>query len=863
MKLRILLLFLLFALGSTTLLAQSLAEIQSIKIDNLSDAQVEQFIKRAEASGMNEQQLIAMARERGMPLSEITKLQARIKGLQSKGIDEATFGGADTGREGITEESAAVERGPGLTEQQSKIFGFSLFRNNKLTFTPNLNVPTPLNYMLGAGDQLLIDVYGASQQRYDLRINNEGLVFIPNIGPVNLGGLSVEAATSRLKSTLSNIFSGLSGASPNTFLQFRLGNIRSIQVAMVGEVFAPGTYTLSSFSTVFNALYASGGVTENGSMRAIKVYRNNRLAATVDVYDFLINADQSKNIRLQDNDVIMVSPVEKRVEIQGPLRRPGLFEIVQDESLQDLINFAGGFTSLAYPSRAIVYRTTDKELKIENIEGVDFSTFRPRQGDNFIFGEILTRYENRVQITGALMRPGTFAVTEGMKINDLIKNAEGLREDAFLNRATLYRTKPDFSLEIVAVNIGAIVREEEQDIVLQREDVLNIPSIYDLQEEYYVKISGEINNPGSFAFGENMRVSDLVLKAGGFTEAAMATQIEVVRRVRDDISGKLAEIIQVSIDKDLKMGAGGSDLLLMPFDHVLIRRSPGYQREKMVRVEGEVYYPGEYALANANERISDLLKRSGGINQFAYVKGATLIRRNEFFATPSENTITTGNLAGVKANASQDKKHDTEAEKILLSRIDSKINQKSVAQDEANETVKADGFKKETIENVAMKEGLGNQAVLRSEEMVGINLQEILLNPGGKNDLILQEGDVLSIPKELQTVRMRGELLFPTTTRFEEGASFRRYISRAGGFTDRSRKVKSYVVYANGNVARTNRLLFFYFYPRIQPGAEIVVPTKPEREGVSAQGWIGIGTSLATLGLLISQILPAQSTTGN
>lgn len=858
MKLRILLFFLLFALGSTTLLAQSLSEIQNIKVDNLSDAQVEQFISRAEASGMNEQQLIAMARERGMPLSEITKLQARIKGLQNKGMNEATFGGADTGREGITEEATVEERGQDLTEQQSKIFGFSLFRNNKLSFNPNLNLPTPQNYNLGAGDQLLIDIYGASQMRYDLRINSEGTVFIPNVGPINLGGLSVEAATSRLKSTLSNIFSGLSGASPNTFLQFRLGNIRTIQVAMVGEVFAPGNYTLSSFSTVFNALYASGGVTENGSMRAIKVYRNNRLAATVDVYDFLINADQSQNIRLQDNDVIMVSPVEKRVEIQGPLRRPGLFEIVQDESLQDLINFAGGFTSMAYPSRAIVYRTTDKELKIENIERVEFSTFRPRQGDNFIFGEILTRYENRVQITGALMRPGTFAVTEGMKINDLIKKAEGLREDAFLNRASLYRTKPDFSLEIVAVNIGAIVRGEEQDIVLQREDVLNIPSIYDLQEEYYVKISGEINNPGSFAFGENMRVSDLVLKAGGFTEAAMATQIEVVRRVRDDVSGKLAEIIPVSIDKDLKMNAEGSDLVLMPFDHVLIRRSPGYQREKMVRVEGEVYYPGEYALAKADERISDLLKRSGGINPFAYVKGATLIRRNEFYANPSENAITANNLAAVKANASQDKKNDTEAEKILLSRIDSKINQKSVVKDEVTETVNDDGFKKETIENVAMKEGLGSQAIVRSEEMVGINLQEILLNPGGKDDLILLEGDVLSIPKELQTVRMRGELLYPTSTRFEKGAGFKQYISRAGGFTDRSRKSKSYVVYANGNVNRTKKFLFFSFFPRVEPGAEIVVPQKPEREGMTAQGWIGIGTSLATLGLLINQLIPAN-----
>ncbi len=864
MKLKSFLLLLLFTLSSAPLLAQSIAEIQNVKIDNLSDAQIEQFIKRAEASGMNEQQLIAMARERGMPMSEITKLQARVKGLQSKGMNDASFGGADTGREGITEEATVVERGPDLTEQQSKIFGFSVFRNNKLSFTPNLNVPTPVNYVLGSGDQLLVDVYGASQQRYDLRINNEGMIFVPNIGPINLGGLTVEAATARLKSTLSNIFSGLSGSSPSSFLQLRLGNIRSIQVAMIGEVFAPGNYTLSSFSTVFNALYASGGVTENGSMRAIKVYRSNRLVAEVDVYDFLVNADQSKNIRLQDNDVIMVPPVEKRVEIQGPLRRPGIFEIVQDESLEDLIKFAGGFNGMAYPSRAIVYRTTDKELKIENIENIDYASFRPRQGDNFIFGEILTRYENRVQVTGALMRPGTFGLLEGMKINDLIKKAEGLREDAFLNRATLYRTKPDFSLEIVAVNIGAIVRGEDQDIVLQREDVLNIPSIYDLQEEYYVKISGEINNPGAFAFGANMRVSDLVLKAGGFTEAAMATQIEVVRRVRDDVSGKLAEIIQVSIDKDLKMTVAGNDLQLMPFDHVLIRRSPGYQREKMVRVEGEVYYPGEYALATANERISDLLKRSGGVNQFAYVKGATLIRRNEFFASPSENAITVDNLAGVKANATQDEKNNTESEKILLSRIDSKISQKSVIKDEATETVKADDFKKETIENMAQKVQLGNQASLRSEEMVGIDLEAILLNPGGDEDLILKEGDLISIPKELQTVRMRGEILNPTSTKYQAGKSFNYYVGRAGGFTLMAKKNRSYVIYPNGDLARTKNIFIFSKFPKVLPGSELIIPSNQVERRFDPIGIItsvtGIITSGVTFYLLMNSL---GNTTGN
>jgi protein involved in polysaccharide export with SLBB domain len=411
--------------------AQSISDIGSIKVDNLSDAQVEQLVKRAESSGMNEQQLISIARERGMPAIEISKLQSRIKQIRNKGIDAGNFGGEDVGREGITEEVVVQEEGRNLNEQQRKIFGYSVFKNNKMTFAPNMNMPTPMNYTLGTGDQLLIDIYGASQQRYDLRINSEGLIFIPNIGPINVSGLTVEAATSRLKSTLTNIYSGLAGTNPNTFMQVRVGNIRSIQVALVGEVYAPGNYTLSSFSTVFNALYAAGGITENGSFRSIKVYRNSKLIADVDIYNFLVNADQSTNIRLQDNDVVMISPVEKRVEVQGPVRRPGLFEISKEETLTDLINFAGGFTSMAYPSRAIVYRTTDKELKVENLDQNQFDSFFPRQGDNFIFGEILSRYENRVQITGALMRPGTFALSEGMGIKDLINRSEGMREDAF------------------------------------------------------------------------------------------------------------------------------------------------------------------------------------------------------------------------------------------------------------------------------------------------------------------------------------------------------------------------------------------------------------------------------------------------
>ncbi|MCH7398352.1 SLBB domain-containing protein [Belliella sp. DSM 107340] len=846
---------LFFCFIQTIVVGQNLSDIQSIKVDNLSDAQVEQLVKRAEGTGMNEQQLISMARERGMPAGEISKLQSRIQKIRNTGNNDDVYGGEDVGRQGITEDVVVKEEGEDLKEDQKKIFGYALFKNNKLTFTPNMNLPTPLNYRLGAGDQLLIDIYGASQQRYDMQINSEGNIFIPNIGPVNVSGLSVEAATSRLKSTLTNIYSGLAGSNPNTFMQIRVGNIRSIQVSMVGELYAPGNYTLSSFSTVFNALYAAGGITESGSFRAIKVYRDSKLLAEVDVYDFLINGSQASNVSLQDNDVVMVPPVQKRVEVQGPVRRPGLFEVQNDETLSNLIQFAGGFTSTAYPSRVTVYRTTDKQMKVENVEQSQFESFIPKEGDNYIFGEILTRFENRVQATGALMRPGVYAMSEGLGIRDLIQRAEGLRDDAFLNRATLYRTRPDFSLEILAVNIGAIVRGEEEDIQLKREDVLNIPSIYDMREEFYVKITGEVNRPGAFAFGENMRVEDIILKAGGFKESATASQIEIARRVKDDVSGKLAEIIRIDIDKDLKITDKNADMILHPFDHVIVRKSPGFQMEKLVRVEGEVYYPGEYAISSADERISDMLKRAGGLNQFAYINGATLIRRNEFYNGPSENDIKSENLSKVRDNAARDGKDNTESEKLMLDRIDRKIGEQGGDLANKKGGLLADDFRQETLENLSQKDSSLAEIKISTREMVGINLKAILDNPGGSNDLILQEGDVLSIPKELQTVRMRGEVLFPTTTRFREFAGFKNYVSRAGGFTEKSRRGRSYVVYANGDVSRTKKFLFFKFYPHIEPGAEIIVPRKPDRESMPAQAWIGIGTSVATLALILNNLL--------
>ncbi|MCH6234314.1 SLBB domain-containing protein [Cognataquiflexum rubidum] len=836
---------------------QSVADIQNIKVDELSDAQLEQLIKRAESSGMTEQQLEAMARERGMPATEVAKLRQRINKLRRTGKDTQSNTSTSKeveGREWIQSEEEFAEEEIEFTEEEEKIFGFKLFRNKNLNFTPNLNIPTPQNYILGAGDQLLIDIYGASQFEYDLNINSDGLVFIPNVGPVNLSGLTVEAATSRLSRSLGSIYSGLGGSSPNTFMKLRVGNIRSIQVSLVGEVFSPGSYTLSSFASVFNALYAAGGIKPDGSFRNIRVYRNSKMIAELDIYDFLVNGNQSSNVRLEYNDVILIPPVEKRVEITGPVRREGFFEMKNDENLKDLIKFSGGFSSKAYSNSGTVFRTTDNEFKVENIESQNFENFVPKDGDKFIFGELLDRFENRVQVSGALLRSGTYALEEGMGVKDLIQKAGGLRADAFMNRAALYRTREDFSLEMVTVNISEIVMGNEEDISLKREDVLYIPSIYDLREEFYVIIGGEINRPGSYAFAEQMSVSDLVFRAGGLKESATSSQIEIARRVKDDVSGKLAEIIHIDIDKDLKILGEDKNFVLMPFDNVIVRRSSGFQRSRFVSVEGEVLFPGEFAIAHANERISDLLRRAGGLNQFAYPKGATLIRRNEFFEGPSEEEIKSTNLTEVKRNLQRIKRDTTEAEKILLNRIDQKIEEKGGGISNKSGGLLIDDFKKETIEDLVSDNDSLPQEVVKTQDMIGIDLVSIINNPGSPFDLIIQEGDVLSIPKLLQTVRMRGEVLFPTTARYEESNGFKSYISRAGGFTDKSRKKRSYVVYANGDVRRTSGFLFFKVYPKIEPGSEIIIPSKKDKEPLSIQGWLAITTTLTTLVLVINQL---------
>ncbi|WP_416377818.1 SLBB domain-containing protein [Algoriphagus sp. D3-2-R+10] len=857
-----LVIFLLLAFAAQS---QSLSDIQNLKVDDLSDAQIEQLIKRAESSGLTTNQLTALARERGMPALEAAKLSKRISELQMSANSQSEGQVGDGGRSlsGLQEPDMfdSIRRSDpyyDLTVKQKKIFGYKLFHNRDLNFSPSLNIPTPQSYVIGSGDQLLLDVYGASQQSYDLSVTPEGRVFIPNIGPIQVGGSSIQAATVRIKSSLGRIYSGLNGANPNTFIQLRLGNIRSIKVSMVGELTKPGTYTLPSFATVFNGLYAAGGPNENGAFRKVQVYRDSRLVATVDIYEFLSKGDQNSNITLQDNDVVIVPPVETRVEIIGPVRREGLFEVKPGESLEDLYIYTGGFTSHAYQDRITIRRIENNQRKVLDIPSSEFDSFSLQDGDEILIGEALERFSNRVQATGAVTRPGEYSLGDGgLTVKGLIEKAEGLKPEAFSNRATLYRTSADLTLAAETLDLKGILNGTAQDVPLKNEDLLFVPSRYDIQEEYYVKISGEINYPGTYPFASDMTVGDLILRSGGMLESATNSSIEIARRIRDATSGKIAEIKTLSIDPNLELKEEEKNLTLQPFDHVFIRRSPGFEREQLITIQGEVTYPGEFAIASANERISDVIKRAGGISQYAYPKGASLIRRTVYHKGPTEEEVREEILKEILSKLDPEtNRKANEAEEILYERIDKKLAQNEIERLEREQTEQkrklfliAPAFdtlrQDSTITSMRMKE----------QDFVGIDLEYILKHPGSEEDLILLEGDIIQIPKELQTVRMVGEVLLPTTTRFVEGNKLKKYIYRAGGFTEDSRKSKTYVVYANGDAQSTRSFLGIRVFPKIEPGAEIVVPRKPEKQGLNAAGWIGLASSLATLGILVDRLI--------
>jgi len=830
------------------------ADLTQLKVDDLTDEQVKELVSRATEAGLSTEDFLQMAQLRGMPASEVVKLKNRIESLDQMGSGSRQTTTASkreprqqTDFNTITQGLYDPQSVPELTKTGEEIFGTSLFyqKDRRLSFEPSLNQATPKSYILGPGDVVFVDIYGESEQYYEATVNPDGFVLLDNIGPVSVSGKSIEEATGIIKNRVSRYYPGLSGSNPSTFLQVTLGNVRTIKVNILGEVRLPGTFTLSAFSTVFNALYAAGGPNESGTMRAVRLIRNNKLIAEIDVYDLLIKGTADLDMQLQDQDVIQVQPFKSRVKINGEVKRRMSFEVLEDDTFEDLIQYAGGFTDEAFKDRVAISRITGNQRSVSDVYQNQFNLFTLKGGDEITVGRILNRYSNRVQIKGAVYREGVFALTDGLTLSQLIKNAEGLRGDAYTAQASILRNKEDLSTEMIQVNLKAVLEGSSPDILLKREDVIRIASIYDIQNERYVQVLGEVKNPGAYPYSESMKVEELLVMAGGLQESANINDIEIARRLEDSDMGTLSDIIPAQINGDLSFNE--SSQVLMPFDQVIVRKRANFTMQRLVSVDGQVNSPGIFAIQSSGERISDLVNRAGGLNQFAYAKGATLIRRTEFFNTESEQIRRQRNLEELKQKLATNPTN-SEAQEELLQRLFKDLP----TSDSPADTILAQ-TKKESLDEIAAGTP-GFSVKIKQNEAVAINLEEILKNPGSEEDLIIEEGDILSVPKLLQTVRMRGNVVYPTTIRYESGRSLKHYINGAGGFETRANRKQTYVVYANGAVNKTRSILGIRNYPNVEAGAEVVVPTKGPRVPLRLGDLVGVTTALATLVLVISQL---------
>ncbi|TXE14760.1 SLBB domain-containing protein [Algoriphagus aquimarinus] len=841
-----------FGLAIPQTFAQETTDLTQINVDEMSDSQVQELLKRASDAGLSSEEFLQMAQLRGMPSSEVVKLKNRIQDLDTTSSSRKTNASKRDPRQQvdfdqITQGIYQPQEDLGTTSSGNNIFGQSLFyqQSRKLSFEPSLNQATPKTYILGPGDVVYVDIYGQSEQYYEATVNPDGFVILDNIGPVSVSGKSIEEATGIIKNRVSRYYPGLTGSNPNTFLQVTLGNVRTIKVNILGEVRLPGTFTLSAFSTVFNALYAAGGPSENGSMRKIKLIRNNKLIAEIDVYDLLIKGTADLDRQLQDQDVILVPPFLSHVKVKGEVKRPMTFEVGDDDNFSDLLQYAGGFTDEAFKDRVAISRITGNQRSVSDVYQNQFDMFILKGGDEITVQRILDRYSNRVQIKGAVYREGTFALTEGLTLSQLVKNAEGLRGDAYTAQASVLRTKADLSTEMIQVNLKGILDGTVTDVPLQREDVVRIASIYDIRNEQYVQVLGEVKRPGVYPYSESMKVEELIVMAGGFQESANSQDIEIARRLEDSDLGTLSDIIPAHVNPDL--GFNPNSTSLMPFDQVIVRKRANFTMQKLSAVEGQVNSPGIFAIQSSGERISDLVRRAGGLNQFAYAKGATLIRRTEFFNTESEQIRRQRNLEGLRMRLAEDPSN-SEAQEELMQRLFKDLpTSESPADNQLAIT------KRESLDQIAA-ETPGFAVKLKETEAVAIDLEKIIQNPGSENDLLLEEGDILSVPKLLQTVRMRGDVVYPTTLRHESNRSLKHYINGAGGFERRANRKQTYVVYANGAVKRTKGFFGIRNYPPVEPGAEVIVPTKGPRVPLRLGEVVGITTGLATLGLVISQI---------
>lgn len=795
-----------------------------VMAQQMSDDQVIQYVKEANKSGKSQKQITTELLRRGVTKEQVSRIQQKYSesntvsnksnempsqlrqrtlvddgGGQRRTTDYSEVGMLDETVGGRVDNRAD---NTATTDNASQIFGHDVFTNRNLTFEPSINLATPVDYRLGPGDEVIIDVWGASENTIRQSISPEGTIQVSGLGPVQLSGMTVKDANAYLQREFSKIYSGISGSEPTSQIKLTLGDIRTIQINIMGEVAVPGTYTLSSFSSVFHALYRAGGVNKIGSLRSIKVVRNGKTIADLDVYDYLMKGKMKDDIRLQEGDVIIVNPYESLVRIAGKVKRPMFYEMKPTETVATILNYAGGFTGDAYKKAVRIIRKSGREHQVYNVDEMDYSVFRLDDGDSISVDAVLKRFENRVEIRGAVYRSGLYELSGTVNtVKQLIKKAEGLRGDAFLNRALLDRENEDLSHEVIAVDLGGLLKGTVADIPLQKNDILYIPSIHDLKEEETISIHGEVASPGTFLFSKNMTIEDLLVQSGGLLEAAATTKVDITRRIKDPKSTSFSSVLGKTYSFDIKDGlvvGGEGDFHLEPFDEVYVRKSPAYRKQQNVVVAGEVLFGGNYALVKKNERLSDLISKAGGITPDAYVKGARLIRK----MTEEEQR--------------------RQADAVRMARM-------------------GEGKDSISVEKLNISDTY----------TVGIDLEKAISNPGSDFDLVLREGDVLFIPEYINTVKISGAVMYPNTVLYKRGESLRYYINQAGGYGNLAKKKKAYVVYMNGTVSR----LKSRDKKAIEPGCEIIVPSKEEKKRMSTAEILGMGSTTASIAAMIATMV--------
>ncbi len=748
-------------------------------------------IEQARSSGMTDQQIqSAIASQQqssgGGTVTQPRSEQEKINQTLNPEIQRVSPDKADV-----------IEVPQKRTRPPFRVFGQDIFNSENLSFTPNYNMATPKNYVLAAGDEIILEVWGTSQLVSRLKISPEGSIYIDKVGSIVLNGYSIEEAERKIKERLSSILGGIDS---ETYVKIALGELRSIKVNIVGEVMVPGTYTLPSLATLFNALYMAGGVNNLGSLRNIEVYRDNRRITTFDAYDFLVNGKYDSNIRLEDNDIIIVPTYKSLVRISGAVKRQQAFELRQNETLANLLEYAGGFRGKAFTDNVLIRRRTGKLYQLFTVEQKDFSSFVMHDGDEVRVDEILDRYENRVSIHGAVWRPGDYEFSSQTNtLSKLIAQAENLKGNEFASRGQITRERKDFTHEIIPFDIREIINGET-DIQLQPEDVVYIPTIERMVEDYFIVVKGAVNEPATLPFRYNMTIEDAIILAGGLKESASLSNIEVARRIKDPraqtYNNTIAQTFTFPISESLSLDFSTSGFILQPFDEVYIRRSPIYKPQQSVQIEGEVIFGGDYVLISSAERLTDVVQRAGGVTLDAYIKGASLIRQ-----------------------VSDDERM----------KIKTKLD------------ISEHGFgEKDTLHSLD----------IFNEYIVGIDLEKALMNPGGNDDIVLRDGDVIHIPKINNTVKISGAVLHANSVTYD-GKNMKEYISQAGGFKDNARK-RPFVIYMNGKIASTKKGFLYKRYPKIEPGCEIVVPEKNMRNRMTLPEIINLTTSTTAIAAMVA-----------